>query len=153
MCINRMVLVIVLISCIAGCVKQPGNKLAVVENSIGKLIVLHDKDYSYQTGTNPFGSAKGYSEFIKLYNDKIKALSENHRVDYFWAAMWHLRLDGHSMEEFQKLIIADCGQSFISRLEYYIVTEQQLRRSKARLDLSKKVLAGLNLVRKRNLEQ
>ncbi len=98
---------------------------------------------------NSFGSAKVYKEFLEIYNQKIKSLPMDYRINYFWTGMWHLSFDGHYMNELQELIIQDCGVKFIDRLQEYVNKEKKLKRYKSRLYLSEKVLEGLIQIRDR----
>lgn len=117
-----------------------------VEEAIGKLIVLHDKKFSYSQGDNAFGVEELYQEFENIYQEQISHLELKDKLSFFWASMWHLGFDGHSMYKFQTLIANDCGGEFIRRLELYINREEQLQRDKSRLFLTKKVLEGLEKV-------
>ena len=122
----------------------------LVEKNIGNLILFSDNQYSYQVDLNPFGSAKVYDEFQRIYNKDIKGLPEADRINFLWSSMWHLGFDGHYMEQFQEIVFLDCGDEFVSRLEKYINNESELKRNKTKLHLSKKVLEGLRLVKKYN---
>ena len=118
-----------------------------LENSLGQLILLHSKKFSYEDDLNPFGSAQIYEEFLQLYETKIKTLPETERINYFWGSMWHLDFDGHYMAEFQALVMNDCGEGFIKKLEDYLEKERELQRYKSRLYLSERVLSGLRLLK------
>jgi hypothetical protein len=120
-----------------------------LENVMGNLVLLHDKKHSYQTDLNSFGSAEVYKKFIEIYNQKIKSLPIDYRINYFWTGMWHLSFDGHYMSEFQQLIMHDCGKKFINRLQEYVNKEKKLNRYKSRLYLSEKVLEGLKMIHDR----
>ncbi|WP_028582148.1 hypothetical protein [Desulfogranum japonicum] len=119
-----------------------------LEECIGRLVVLHDENFSYQKDDNPFGSAILYDDMVDLYINHVKKMPEYDRVAFFWFAMWHLDFDGHYMELFQELVYEDCGDVFMNKLEKYIEKEKQLQRSKSRLYLSEKVLAGLIITEK-----
>ena len=121
----------------------------LLESSVGKLLLLHDKKHSYQVDLNSFGSAEVYKEFLEIYNREIKSLPKDYRINYFWAGMWHFGFDGHYMSEFQELIMQDCGKEFIDRLQEYVNKEKKLKRYKSRLYLSEKVLEGLKMIRAR----
>jgi len=117
--------------------------MEIVERNIGKLLLSHDEKFSYQNNLNPFGSAIMLDELVSIYNGDIRVLNKDARIKFFWSAMWHLDFDGHSMLQFQKLILKDCGDEFINRLEKYVNTEAELKRNKTKLYLSKKVLVDL----------
>jgi hypothetical protein len=121
------------------------NYEATVENSLGKLLLSHDKKHSYQVDLNSFGSAEVYKEFIEIYNKTIKSLPVSYRIQFFWSSMLHLSFDGHYMEEFQKVIAQDCGKEFIAKLKEYVKKEKKLKRYRSRLFLSEKVLEGLKI--------
>jgi hypothetical protein len=121
---------------------------AVVAGSLGKLILLHDAMLSYKNGPVAFATDRFYYEqFLPEYQEKITGLAVESRVDFFWSGMWHLGFDGHVMEEFQSLILQDCGDEFVVRLQSYISQERELGKSSSRLQLAEKVLAGLQLVK------
>ena len=122
----------------------------IVEQSIGSLILSHDRKFSYSIDDNSFGGELLFQEFKAVYLNKIKNLSEKHRLEFLWASMWHLGFDGHTMFEFQELILNDCGQAFINKLESFINKEEKLQRDKSRLYLSKKVLTGLVNIKNSN---
>lgn len=120
-----------------------------LNNSIGKLLILHDKKFSYQNDLNSLGSAEVFMLFEKEFHQHIANLPLTYRIDYFWSSMWHLSFDGDYMSQFQQIVYFDCGDEFILRLTKYIKIETELNRSKKRLYLSKKVLGGLLLIRDR----
>lgn len=120
-----------------------------LKTSIGELMLLHDAKHSYQKDLNSFGSAEVYERFIEIYHQKIKNLPLEYRIDFFWAGMWHLSFDGHYMNEFQEVVMTDCGKKFIDRLQEYVRKEKKLKRYKSRLYLSEKVLEGLMMIRDR----
>lgn len=122
----------------------------IIEESIGYLVLSHSDKYSYKNDLNDFGAAILFDEFLKIYQTNIENLDLDKRIDFLWSAMWHLEFDGHYMEEFQKIVYLDCGESFIKRLEVYIQNESKLKRNGSRLYLSKKVLAGLKLLKSRS---
>ena len=105
----------------------------IVKRSIGQLLLSHDQKFSYQKDDNPFGSTILYDEFVKVFNNEIKTLPTEDRVNFLWAAMWHLDFDGHSMMQFQMLVAENCGDAFVSRLETYVAKESELKRNKTRL--------------------
>jgi len=115
----------------------------ILANSLGRLIIEHDQRHSYENGLNPFGSAISYDEFVKIYQSDIQKLKINLRIKYFWSAMWHLSFDGHSMGQFQMLVLKDCGDEFIQKLDEYVAKETELKRDKGKLYLSNKVLLGM----------
>ena len=121
----------------------------MVQNSVGKLVLFHDSKYSYQKDLNSLGSVEVFRELLKVYDKNIKNLPIPRRVDFFWSSMWHLELDGHSMVEFQKLVMKDCGEAFMKRLQIYIDKESELKRNKLRLSLSRKVLLGMKLIQEK----
>jgi len=119
------------------------NEKLVVEQSIGRLVVSHDEKFSYQYDQNHFGLAKLAGDFRDTYYKNIQQLEVKYRIQYFWAAMWHLGFSGGEMGAFQELVLTDCGDEFIQKLEGYVAKETELNRSKRRLQLSKRVLFGL----------
>lgn len=123
------------------------NSDRLINESLGKLLLLHDFKYSYQKDLNPFGGAEIYDEFVRQYDKKISKLPKKIQVDYLWSVMWHMDFDGHYMYQFQQLVMKDCGPEFIARLEGYIEKESKLNRNKTKFYLSKQVLAGLNLIK------
>ncbi len=131
-------------ACSANC-----DHLHMLENNIGKLLLLHDEKYSYQIDLNSFGAAEIYNDFLEIYNINIKLMPKKYRINYFWFSMWHLGFDGHYMVKFQELIMQDCGEDFIDKLQKYVSKEQKLKRYKSRLYLSKKVLEGLKMIREK----
>ena len=56
----------------------------LLESSVGKLLLLHDKKHSDQVDLNSFGSAEVYKEFLEIYNREIKSLPKDYRINYFW---------------------------------------------------------------------
>ena len=149
---KSMIVAMMLTTSLSGCAAASSGEATVVQNSIGKLLLSHDEKYSYQNDLNPFGSAVIFDEFIEVYNKNIKGLKKEERLKFFWSAMWHLDFDGHYMFQFQKLILDDCGEEFIKKLEDYIKKETELQRNKTRLYLSEKVLAGLNSIKARRAQ-
>jgi hypothetical protein len=120
----------------------------VVAASLGKLILLHDGMLSYRNGPVAFATDRFYYEqFLPEYEEKIKGLAVESRLDFFWSGMWHLGFDGHLMEEFQSLILQDCGDEFVARLQSYVSQERDLGKSSNRLQLAEKVLAGLQMAK------
>ena len=119
----------------------------LLENSIGKLVLLHNKMFAYTKDKNPFGSAKVFVEFQSMYEQHIKHLDTEERVNYFWFGMWHLDFDGHYMMQFQRMIHKDCKEAFVERLNHYIQVESELDRNKSRLFLSQQVLKGIKLLK------
>lgn len=137
---KNIILFVLVVGALLGC---SSNGKTVLQRSIGELIISHDTRYSYQEGSNPFGSTINFDEFVKIYRKDIEKLKVDLRIQYFWFGMWHLGFGGHNMYQFQELIIHDCGDEFIQRLDEYITTESELKRDKNRLYLSGKVLQGL----------
>ena len=146
----KLPLVIIIISLLFISKAYPSNEIIIVEQSLGKLIVSHDRKFSYSIDDNSFGGELLFREFEEVYHRKIKLLHEKNRLDFLWASMWHLGFDGHAMFEFQTLILSDCGQNFIKRLESFIQKEEEFSRDKSRLYLSKKVLTGLINIKNSN---
>lgn len=140
---GKILAVILLPLLLCGFSGSSGNEAGIVERAIGRLVVLHDKSFSYENGDNPFGAAIVFEEFKSIYEGKISRLSTANRVDFLWAAMWHLDLDGHLMMQFQEIVVKDCAEDFIDRLEGYVEKESELGRHKDRLHYSVKVLIGL----------
>lgn len=134
-----------------GCATQDKQHDDVLEISIGKLIILHDRQASYIEGDNPFGSAKAFLLFKEEYESTISKKSESLRSDYFWFSMWHLGFDGDYMKQFQEIVYHDLGDHFINRLQMYVDKESEFNRSKRKLFLSRKVLHGLKEIRERSL--
>ena len=132
---------------LGGCTIKYQSNSDILERNIGKLVLSHNQKFSYKNDLNPFGTAMIHDEFEKTFDSEIKGLPVEDRVKFLWFAMWHLNFDGHGMMEFQELVVKDCGEPFISRLEKYIETESKLQRSKGRLYLSKKVLVGIKQIK------
>lgn len=122
----------------------------VVETAIGKLVVSHDRKFSYSQGDNTFGVEKLYQEFESIYQNQISQLPIEDRLDFFWSSMWHFGFGGHAMYQFQNLIANDCGTEFLSKLQSYIAKEEEFQRDKSRLYLTKKVHSGLEEIIERH---
>ena len=113
----------------------------LLEASIGQLVIAYDNYNSYEKGPNLFGSAKLYGDFETLYRKNIKELQEPLRLQFFWAALWHLKFDGHYMHEFQELAYRDLGAAIINKLKIYVKGAENKKRNTSALEFSKKVLA------------
>lgn len=119
-----------------------------LEISIGKLVLLHDKLFSYENDSNPFGAAEAFILFEQEYTNNIKTLPVEYRIKYFWASMWHLDFDGEYMERFQQIVYSDCGEAFLVKLNKYLSIESKLKRNTTRLYLTDKVYLGFRILRK-----
>jgi hypothetical protein len=115
----------------------------ILESSVGKILLSHDKMFRYASEDSGFNHVVLYDEFSNIYKENIQSLAIGERIEYFWFAMWHLNFDGHIMMQFQELLIKDCGNEFILKLKDYIDKESVLIRNKSRLKYSKKVLREL----------
>ncbi len=140
---RKLSLIIVSFALQVACASSLIENEGVVERSVGALLISHDRKYSHDGGVNEFAGPMLYEEFQQVYDSKIRPLPEEERLQFLWAAMWHFGFDGHLMEEFQELVLDDCGDQFIDRLQRYVEVETELQRNKPRLYLSEKVLAGL----------
>lgn len=119
----------------------------VVANGIGRLVLLHDELTGYKHGgTNPFGVGAVYVEFEKTYTEMIKPLPEEHRVDFFMSSMWHLTFSESYLEHFEALVFRDCFNAFRARLQTFIETERELKRSRIRLQIAEMVLQDLDRI-------
>ena len=141
--IRRPSLALALFALQTACVSPSRSNEEVVDRSIGALLISHDRKFSHDGGPTAFAGEELYEEFQRVYESKIRPLPDAERLRFLWAAMWHLGFDGHPMEEFQRLVLDDCGDIFVDRLERYVKAESELQRDKSRLHLSMKVLAGL----------
>jgi len=120
-----------------------------VGSSVGKIILLNDSLVRYEKSpTNPLGAAEAFLLFKSEYENKIKKLSVESRMNFFWSIMWHISLGGGYMEEFQEIVFDDCGDFFVEKLEKYVEIEREVKRSKSRLYLSERVLADLVAMKK-----
>lgn len=119
-------------------------EIDTLELSVGKVILSVDSYLRYDhSDTNPFGIAQAFVTFKEEYQKNIKTLSVDHRVNYFWAGLWHLGLQGGYLTEFEELVLRDCANEFIKKLEHYVQIDEKLQRNKTRLMLSKIVLNDL----------
>ena len=143
--VKKLSLVIVLFSLQVACGSRFVGSEGVVDRSVGALLISHDRMYSHDGGVNELAGPMLYEEFQEIYDSKIRPLPEGELLRFLWSAMWHFCFDGHLMEEFQELVLDDCGDLFIDRLERYVEVESELQRNKSRLYLSEKVLAGLKM--------
>jgi len=142
---TRLTIAVVLLQ--AACALASAGSEEIVDRSIGALLISHDAMFRHDGGPAAFAGEKLYQQFRKAYEAEIKGLALEERFRFLWAAMWHLGFDGHAMEEFQELVLKDCGDLFIERLENYVKAESELQRDKSRLHLSQKVLAGMKKAR------
>jgi hypothetical protein len=145
--VRKLSLALALFALQVACASPSLSGEETVNRSIGALLVTHDQMNRHEGGPTAFAGKKLYQEFIRAYESDIKELPEEERFRFLWAAMWHLGFDGHLMEEFQQLVLADCGDLFAERLVSYVKAESELQRNKTRLYLSEKVLAGMTMAR------
>lgn len=143
-----LIVMFILLSQCGIAIASPQEK-AVLERTIGELLLSYDQKSSYQNGPVGFAGQIISNEFFEAYNTKIKGMSVEDRVSFLWFAMSHLHFDGHLMMMFEKLVEEDCGDQFIARLEKYIKIESELQRDKRLLHLSKKVLVGIKDIREK----
>jgi len=117
---------------------------SILERSVGKIVLSVDSYLRYDhSETNPFGIAQAFVTFRDEYNKNIKPLSVENRVNYFWAGLWHLSLQGGYLTEFEELVVNDCANEFVEKLSHYVGIEEKLKRDKTRLALSKIILSDL----------
>ena len=140
-----IVMLIFLSQCGVAIAIPKGN--AVLERTIGELLLSHDQKLSYKNGPVAFSVQIVSNDFFEAYDSRIKGLPVEDRVNFLWFAMWHLDFDGHLMMQFEELVVEDCAEQFISRLEKYIKTESKLQHDKDRLHLSKMVLVGIKQIK------
>lgn len=119
----------------------------VLEASLGRLILLHDRKHSHEDGVHPYWPFKIYQEFEKTFERDIKGLPVGQRVRFLWAAMWHLGFDGEPIQEFKRLVLRDCGDEFMAKLQKHISAGRDLNRGRYRLQLSETILRELRYMR------
>ena len=121
---------------------------SILEKSVGKVVLSVDSYLRYDhSETNPFGIAQAFLIFRDEYHKNIKTLSVENRVSYFWAALWHLSLQGGYLTEFEELVLNDCVDEFIEKLSHYVGIEEKLQRDKTRLALSNIVFNDLKILK------
>ncbi len=120
-----------------------------LETSVGKVLLSFNSHVRYDySKSNPFGIAEPFSLFKKEYDENIKNLPVDYRVDYFWFALWYMGLQGGFMTEFQDMVAKDCLDEFVNKLEQFVSVESNLQRNKTRLRISKLVLNDLKRAKK-----
>jgi hypothetical protein len=134
----------------SACTNQARVESNAAEVSIGKLVSAHDRERRYDKGDGSFGSSMIFAQLEKEYRVNVQTLPLDARVDFFWSSMWHLGFDGDEMAQFQDLLLADCGDAFIGKLEAYVAREKEFRRNASRLHLSEMVLKALLSRRQRH---
>jgi len=127
----------------SGCTYTESNN-ALLERSIGKLVLMSDSVHSYEHNFSSFGDLKTAHEAALIYEKHIRHLPRKSRVDYFWALMWHFDFFFTSeFPTFAPLILRDCGADFLKRLEDYIEREEDAQRNNFNLRNTKQVLLQL----------
>ena len=132
-----------------GCAPITKSQEHPIETNLGKLILMHEKAISYEKGPNLFGSGPVFGEFLQVYDEQIGSMATKDKVEFLWAAMWHLDFDGHYMEQFQQIVMTDCPQEFKYKLGVFIEWESQKRSETPRLRKAAKVLRGLEILEER----
>ncbi|WP_308366730.1 MULTISPECIES: hypothetical protein [unclassified Microbulbifer] len=131
----------------AGEGKSP-TEMSTLQSSIGKVILSADSYLRYDhSDTNPFGISQAFVIFKDEHQKNIKTLPVDQRVDYFWAGLWHLGLQGGYLTEFVELVSLDCADEFIKKLERYVKMEEKLQRNRTRLAIAKTILNNLKRLR------
>lgn len=126
------------------------NNRDLLERSVGRLVLHGDIVYLHQNGFDGFRYSP-YLLFQEEYENYIKILPAEDRVLFFWATLWHLRLDGEYMESFIDLAYKDCGQIFIKKLEKFIDEEDSLAKQRTwRYELATKILYRMRQLQESN---
>lgn len=101
----------------------------ILRQTIGDLIINVDNIYSHRYEDNAFGSGPLTMVFQKHYDERIRDLPQDMRIEYFWAAMWHLEFQNGTMGFFVDLIVTDdCVDAYLSRLSTFIKKQKSLDR-------------------------
>lgn len=90
--------------------------------SLGQVMNEYDKFAIDQNRKSPFGIAKVFSEFKKQYNDSVRNLSVEYRVRYFTSFLWHTFPQGGYLTEFEEIVLEDCPDEFLAKINIIIET-------------------------------
>jgi hypothetical protein len=144
-CISaRFFLVLLLALFQVGCASSGVSEEKRLQRSIGSLLLYRDETFSYRKAEpTRMEHLMVFDAFRETYRDDIKDLSEEYRVQFFWTALWHIRFDGHTMHEFQRLVLEDCGDSFVKLTERYVSLASNIKSDKRHHFLMKAVLRDL----------
>lgn len=117
----------------------------VLEQSVGLVILSYDSHWRYDhDDLNPFGVANAFKIFEIEYEQNIKSLESVARVDYFWAILFHLELQGGYLSEFLDIVAKDSAVSlFIDKLDRFIAIESKLQHDLSSLNLAKSAQGSL----------
>ena len=95
--------------------------------SIGRVILVHDEVWSYQSESYKTGGFAISKIIDKEYEDKISKMPIKYRIDYFWAIMMHISLDGSFFEDFMLLVKKDCNKEFVDHIDQFLKKSKELR--------------------------
>lgn len=103
------------------------NEHSVVANSVGRVILVHDRVWGYQDDSYQTGGYVISKKLESEYAEHIKSLPVKNRVEYFWSISMHVSLDGSFLEDFLLLLKKDCGKEYISRIDSFLNESKKLK--------------------------
>jgi len=82
------------------------------------VILVADREESLEFGYG-FPNRKTTEIIQKVYEEAVKNLGPEYRVQFFWSLILNLNLGSHSSEELSHLIQEDCGEAFLAKVTQY----------------------------------
>lgn len=124
--------------------ERPSEAPKPVSQVIGELILEFDSSYLELGDPNPFGSGPISSAYKKNYQQYVANMSEEDRLAYFWAGLWHFQFQEGTMDLYTDVVGSDVAyEKFAQELRKFVERSKSSGREGWRTNYAEQALHHL----------